>query len=372
MSAQPADCGPLVQAWLDQARDHAIVFLDAHGVITGWLPGAETLLGYTAGEALGQHINLIFTSEDRQHGYAHYELTVAATDRFSEDSRWHARKDGTRIWVTGSVTSLRDAQGGILGFVKLMRDQTDERAKTERFENQVEELGEARTQTHLFLKKLGHEMRNPLGVLGNVEQLLTRIVTDDRATKVIATLGSQLQVLNRLSDDLMDVARLEEGKVQLALERADLRDLLVQATENFTGIAERKSVNLESILPAVPLHVNVDRPRIDQVLLNLIGNAIKYTPAGGSIRIRASEEGDEVVCRIQDTGIGIAPSMLPKIFDLFTQASEANEMSGGGIGVGLTLVRQIVELHGGTVQARSPGIGKGSEFIFRLPVATDA
>lgn len=365
--AAARDPDALVALWTRQARDQALVVLDTAGVITGWLGAAELVLGFTPEEAVGHHIAMIFTDEDRHKGYPDYELKVAAEDRYSEDSRWHVRRDGTRIWVSGTVSPIRDGAGTIIGFIKFMRDQTDQRAHLERFENRVEELVQARDQTRNFLRTLGHEIRNPLAVLGNLELILGRLVADEPGRKAIRQLSNQVAVLKRLADDLMDVSRLELGKVQLELAPLDLRLLLQEVVASTQSAAAAKSIHLETVFPPSPLMACIDAERMRQVVLNLLGNAIKYTHVGGSVWVKASEEGNEVVCRVLDTGIGIFPPVLPRIFDLFAQAPEAREMREGGIGVGLALVRQIVELHGGTVQARSPGLGKGAEFVFRLP-----
>ncbi|MGV3571390.1 MAG: PAS domain-containing sensor histidine kinase [Ramlibacter sp.] len=361
----------LAHRWLDHSNDHAFVALDPAGIVVGWLAGAEAILGFTPEEAIGRHIAFIFTEDDKAKGYPDYELQVAARDSHSEDSRWHTRRDGTKIWVSGTVGAVKGPAGELLGFIKLMRDQTDQRTHMERFENQVDQLAEAREKTHLFLKTLGHELRNPLGVLSNTQMILGRLVSEERARKAVEQLGAQVAVLRRLADDLMDVSRLELGKVELACERTDLRETLEGAAGSFDDAARNRSITLETLLPPTPLWVEVDRTRIQQVVLNLLGNAIKYTPVGGSVWIKATQEGDEVVAWVQDTGIGIFPPMLPRIFDLFSQAPQGLDMSEGGIGVGLALVRQLVELHGGTVQAKSSGLGKGSEFSFRLPAVPD-
>ena len=362
----------LIPLWMQQARDQAFIVMDPEGVIRAWLGGAEVLLGYSPQEAIGQHVALIFTSEDRTKGYADYELHVAAEDRYSEDSRWHQRKDGTRIWVSGTVSAVRDPAGAILGYIKVLRDLTDERSHTERFVNELSEMDLARTNTHTFLRTLGHEIRNPLAVLSNLEVILGKLVSEERGRKAIQQLGNQVAVLRKIADDLMDVSRLEQGKVELELAPLDLRDLLQEGIQSMQSAAARKEISIEGLYPDSALAVEVDRPRMVQVVLNLLSNAIKYTRNGGSIWIKASEEGDEVVCRIQDNGIGIFPPLLPRIFDLFTQGPEGEEMRAGGIGVGLAVVRQVVELHGGTVQARSAGLGKGAEFTFRLPALATA
>jgi PAS domain S-box-containing protein len=353
--------------WLQQSRDHAVIALDPAGIITEWLAGAETVFGFPPEEAVGRHIALIFTDEDRGKGYPDYEMKVAAEDNFSVDSRWHVRKDGTRIWVTGSVASVREPAGALVGFVKVLRDMTDQRAHTERFEREVSQLGQAREQTRTFLRTLGHEIRNPLTVLSNGSVILERLVQDPRATRTLQQMSTQVGVLKRLADDLMDVNRLELGKIKLDLQRVDLREALEQSVADMQLLATEKGLGLEAVLPPSALMVDADLARVQQVVVNLLNNAIKYTPAGGMVWVRASQEGDEIVCRIQDTGIGIPPAVLPRIFELFTQADEGESMREGGIGMGLALVRQLVELHGGSVQAKSPGAGKGSEFSFRLP-----
>ena len=357
----------LIDLWLRQARDQAVVVMDAQGIVSGWLGAAELLLGFEAQEAVGRHIALIFTEEDRAGGYPDHELRVAAEDAYSEDSRWHVRKDGTRIWVSGSVSAVRDAAGKVLGFIKVMRDLTDQRENLERFQHEVGALSHGREQTHRFLKTLGHELRNPLSVLSNVELILARSELDDRARKALQLLSAQTGVLRRLADDLMDVSRLELGKVQLEAGTLDVREVLEDAVASMQPLAAQKSIGLQTLLPPSPLQVHADAARMQQVVLNLLTNAIKYTHTGGSVWVKAGIEGNEVVCTVQDTGIGIYPPVLPQIFDLFSQASDGQAMRAGGIGVGLALVRQIVELHGGTVQAKSPGLGKGAEFSFRLP-----
>ncbi len=369
MEPQPPTTDALITLWSHQARDHAVVVLDAQGTIIDWRGAAEEVLGYSPDEVIGRHFSLFFTPEDRAKGYPGYELAAAAKDKYSEDSRWHLRKDGTRIWVSGTTSPVRAPGGEVMGFVKVLRDRTDQREQLDRSENRVHELDDARHKVHTFLRTLGHEIRNPLAVLSNLQLILARLNPDERAQKALGQFANQLAVLKKIADDLMDVSRLELGKVQLELRAHDLRELLQSGVDSMQAAASAKQISIESTFPPTPLVVEVDAARILQVVLNLLGNAVKYTHTGGSIWVLASEEGQEIVCRVQDTGIGIFPPVLPRIFDLFAQAPEAREISGGGIGVGLALVRQIVELHGGTVQAKSPGIGKGSEFTFRLPTS---
>jgi PAS domain S-box-containing protein len=358
----------LLTRYLSQAKEHAVICLDPAGTIAAWLGAAERLFGHTAEEAVGQPVALIFTSEDKARGLDRYERLLAGVHSRSEDDRWHVRKDGTRIWVTGALEAVKGDAGELLGYVKVVRDRTDLRAQVERLENQVQSLDIASTKTQLFLSTLGHELRNPLGPMHTAAHIVQRLSADPRTDKAAQVMISQVGVLARLAEDLMDVSRAEAGKIELQLQPTDLRTVLNETAYALRPGAADKGVNLECVLPEARLPANLDVLRFPRVVLNLVGNAIKYTPRGGTVWIKATQEGDEVLLRVEDTGIGIAPEMLPRIFDLFTQERQAKDMVPGGLGIGLTIVKELVELHGGNVQARSPGAGKGAEFTVRLPV----
>jgi PAS domain S-box-containing protein len=357
--------------YLSQTKEHAIVCLDAQGTITAWLGAAERVLGYTAAEAVGQPVAMIFTAEDRDKGFDRHERRVASTQSRSEDDRWHLRKDGTRIWVSGALEAVHGDGGELLGYVKLIRDRTDVRAQVQWLENQVASLDQASGKTHLFLSTLGHELRNPLGPMHTAAHILLRLGNDPRAEKAVHVILNQIGVLTRLAEDMMDVSRARAGKIELDLRPVDLRGVLNETAFALQPAAAQKGVQLECVVPEGPLEVMLDPQRFQRVVLNLVGNALKYTPVGGRVWISATQEGPEVLLRVEDTGIGIAPEVLPRIFDLFTQERQARDMVPGGLGIGLTIVKELVELHAGTVQARSPGTGKGAEFTVRLPVARD-
>jgi PAS domain S-box-containing protein len=359
----------LLDKYLSQSKEHAILCIAPDGRLIGWLGAAEEIFGYTPEEAVGQPAAMIFTPEDREKGLDHYELAVAARQSRSEDDRWHMRKDGTRIWVTGSVDPITDESGALLGFVKLVRDKTDLRAHMESQENQLAALIKTRDKTHLFLSTLGHELRNPLAPIQTAASIIQKLSADSRTDKAVQVILNQVAVLSRLADDMMDVSRVGAGKIKLRPTRTDLRTVLNESVDSLKGTAAHKGVQLESLMPASPLEVHLDLERFQRVVLNLLSNAIKYTNAGGSVWVKATQEGAEVLFRVEDNGIGIAPEVLPRIFDLFTQEHQAEDLVPGGLGIGLTMVKELVELHGGNVQARSPGPGKGSEFTVRLPAA---
>jgi len=233
----------------------------------------------------------------------------------------------------------------------------------------AEQLAEADRTKDDFIATLAHELRNPLASLFTALSLLRKRGSDPVAVeRYRAMMDRQARYLNRLVDDLLDVSRIKAGKVTLARERVTLDALFSRALETVRPLIEQQRHEIRVVLPPEPLEIEADPIRIEQVLANLLGNSAKYTRPGGCIVLSAERQGAEIVIRVEDTGIGIAREMLPRIFEPFVQINRSAR-SGGGLGIGLTLVRNLVELHGGQVTAQSEGIGQGSTFIVRLPVA---
>lgn len=351
---------------LPTLRDYALVLLQPDGTIAGWLGGAEAIFGYTADEAVGRNIGMLFTPEDRDGAIDAFERDVARHDSTSQDDRWQVRKDGIRIWVAGSVTALRDATG-LRGYIKIMRDRTDLRINAENRANHLDAADGALGRTHRFLQTLGHELRNPLAPIKNAAYIARRGTDDPRVHKAADTILSQVGVLERLTSDLMDVSRLQHRKLDLQLSEFDVRGLLEDEAAGQRLPATIKDIRIETLMPGQPLPVVADATRLRQAVSNLLVNAVKYTPNGGTVWLKATQEAQDIAIRVQDTGIGIAPDVLPRIFELFTQESRASDLVPGGLGVGLAIVAQIAELHGGVAQARSGGAGRGSEFTLRIP-----
>ena len=359
----------LLDAFVATNGQYAFICMDLSGVVTSWSAAAEQVFGYTAAEMTGRSIADLFVPEDRERGFVEHELAIASRVGHSEDDRWHLRKDGARVWLIGVTQAIRAADGSLAGFVKVSRDRTDLRAWTEKIEHNERAVTAAHERTLAFLRTLGHEMRNPLSPLTNAAHIIERLHGDDRTAKAVEVIRSQCQSLQRLADDLMQVGQLEAGRVSLRLAEVDLRQPIARAQAAMQEAADAKGVELAAILPPGELLVRLDEDRFQQVLVNLISNAIKYTPQGGSVWLKPTQEGAEIVLRIEDTGIGIAPEVLPRIFDLFSREAQAESVDPGGLGIGLAVVREVVHLHGGSVQARSGGRGKGSEFSVRLPAA---
>nr|WP_255429213.1 PAS domain-containing sensor histidine kinase [Ramlibacter albus] len=348
-------------------RDHAIVLIDPEARIVGWYGGAEEIFGYREQEIVGCDTSTLFVAEDLQLGLDRHELEVARRDSFSHDDRWHVRADGIRIWVSGTVTAVREPSGELCGYIKILRDRTDLRMSTEHRQNQLEAVEAAMQRTSSYLQTLGHELRNPLAPIRNAAAILAASGKDERVQRLAQIIDNQVSVLERVTADLMDVSRLHHQKLELRPTEFDIRTLLEEAAAGMSEEASAHGLKLECVLPPQPLRLVADADRVRQAVSNLLTNAIKYTPSGGSIWVKATREVDDIVVRVQDTGIGIAPDALSRIFELFTQERRASELVPGGLGVGLAIVSQIAELHGGVAQARSSGIGKGSEFMIRLP-----
>jgi signal transduction histidine kinase len=232
-------------------------------------------------------------------------------------------------------------------------------------------LHKANRLTHDLLAELGHELRSPLAAICNALQVLA-IDGDDAATResVLGLMERQTRCIGRLVNDLTDVSRIEHGKIRLRKERLDLAQCVARAVETVRSSIEERGHQLEVALPQEPIRLDGDPGRLEQVLNNLLNNAAKYTQPGGRIGLTAEARGGDVVLRVRDTGIGIDREMLPHVFDSFWQVESALDYSRGGLGIGLALVRKVVELHGGSVSASSPGLGQGSEFIVRLPLPT--
>ncbi|MDQ3170365.1 MAG: ATP-binding protein [Acidobacteriota bacterium] len=266
---------------------------------------------------------------------------------------------------------FRSVQGDIEGIFVIANDVTDQVVARQEMEGLREEAESANRAKDEFLAMLGHELRNPLSPILTALQLMN-LRGSDGTERERTVIERQVSHLTRLVDDLLDVSRIARGKVELKMEIVEMSEIAGNAIELASPIIEQRRHTLSVGVPRYGLAVNGDPTRLSQVVSNLLTNAAKYTPAGGRITVTAEQEGGDVVLRVRDTGAGIAPEMLPRIFELFVQEGQAVDRSQGGLGLGLTIVRNLIQHHGGSVAALSDGPGKGSEFIVRLPMAAEA
>jgi CheY-like chemotaxis protein len=270
------------------------------------------------------------------------------------------RKDGTMFWANVIITALYDSEHRVRGFAKVTRDMTERR--------RIEALEHSERKMNEFLAMLGHELRNPLAPIRNALDLM-RIQSNGDSTHEWArnVIDRQLTQLTRLVDDLLDVGRITSGKIALHKMPVEINAAVQRAVEAVRPLADASRHAMDVRFSPQPLSVDGDLTRLSQAVLNLLTNAIKYTPAGGSIELAVAREGDYAVVRVKDSGIGMAPELIPTVFDLFVQGERSLDRSEGGLGIGLTLVKRLVALHGGAVSAHSEGPGRGSEFAIYVP-----
>ena len=341
-----------------QSSDDAILSKDLNGIITSWNQGAERIFGYTFDETIGKPVTILIPADraDEELSILERVRRGERTDHY-ETVRRH--KDGSLIEVSLTVSPIVNERGAIIGASKIARDIT-QRKRTE------EALRAADRAKDEFLAMLGHELRNPLGALVSAVGILDlQERSPNHVARARAVIDRQIERLSHLVDDLIDASRLTSSKIRLSRRPLDLSHVLEETTEilRTRGLLDGHQLTFNGS----QVWIDADETRIEQIATNLIGNALKFTPPGGAITITVGSEGQHALLAVKDTGIGIPPDVLPTIFDLFVQSERSLERSQGGLGIGLTLVRGVVELHGGTVQASSDGSGMGSTFTVRLP-----
>ncbi len=365
----------------ESVKEYAIFYTDTHGKVTFWSRGAERLFGYTEPEIIGRDAAVLFTPEDRQQGIPQREMNQAVETGNGEDVRWHLRKGGTRIFLNGVVTPMHDRAGGLRGFAKVARDVTDRKLIEDEVRAAREEAEAANRAKDQFLAVLSHELRTPLNpILLAVSSMLERTPEPEELHQNLEMIRQNVNLQARLIDDLLDVSWIVRGKMPLHWEVADAHALIRQAVTTCRSEVFGKGLRLDMDLGAQGHHVNADPARFQQVIWNLVKNAVKYTPGGGAILIRTSNEDGEaeerLVIEVGDTGIGIEPEIMPLIFDPFQQGETKITRKFGGLGLGLAICRGIVDSHGWTLTAESEGRDRGTTFRITSkttpsPAATD-
>jgi PAS domain S-box-containing protein len=345
----------------------AIMVLDPEdGLVRLWNPAAERIFGWTEAEVLGRPLPAIPPGEQEEFRESLRRVVAGRIPQGLEIRR--QRKDGTPLDVSIWAAVVPDPQGTprVMG---LVADIGDRRQLERELERRVEELAEADRRKDEFLAMLAHELRNPLAAISNAGLVLgERRGEDSRSAELLGVIGRQIRHLSRLVDDLLDVSRFTHGRISLRKAPVELAPVVKGALETAWPLLEARGHALAVSLPDEPLWLEADATRIEQVVANLLNNAAKFTEPGGRIELSAEAQGGEAVLRVRDTGAGIPPDLLPRVFDLFVQGERSLDRAHGGLGIGLTLVRSLVERHGGTVEAASEGPGQGSEITVRLPL----
>ncbi|HEY1376292.1 MAG TPA: response regulator [Gemmataceae bacterium] len=366
-------------------RDYAIFMLDPEGRVATWNEGAERIKGYTAEEIIGRHFSTFYPRDALDRGWPAEELRRATAEGRIEDEGWRVRKDGSRFWANVVITALRDDAGRLRGFSKVTRDLTERREReealrrlSEDLERRVQErtaeltaanerLREADRRKDEYMAMLAHELRNPLAPIRNALHVLQLKKDEATVEQVRQMLGRQVGHLAHLVDDLLDAARVAADRVVLRKERLDLAQLARVAANDQADAFRDVGVDLAADVPETPVWVSGDWTRLTQVLGNLLHNAAKFTDRGGHVTVAVRAAGPAAVLTVTDTGAGIPADLLPRLFTSFSQAAQGLDRTRGGLGLGLAVVKRLVELHGGAVRVESAGPGKGATFTVELP-----
>ncbi|MGH8140323.1 MAG: PAS domain S-box protein [Steroidobacteraceae bacterium] len=349
---------------IEAVTEYSLVMLDGNGFVTSWNGGAERISGYQAHEIIGKHFSHFYPAEDISSHKPWQHLKLARETGRVQEEAWRVRKDGTLYWASSTLTTLHDSEGRPYAFAQVGQDLSERR--------HAEALADTAQRMHEFIAMLAHELRNPLAPIRNAVALMGKKGLGDPTLEAMRqTIDRQSAHLTRILDELLDVNRVSRGEFSVGMEAVDLQELLSRAVETSRPLIDAQGHRLRVVAPDTPVSLQGDPVRLTQVLVNILNNAAKYTAAGGKIWVTASIRGMDVEIRIRDSGKGIAPDNLERIFDLFMQVEPNSNSTLGGLGVGLALVRRVVELHGGSVQARSEGPGRGTEFIVRLPLPTE-
>ena len=369
---------------IEGVTNYAIFMLGPNGHFVSWNIGAERILGYQEAEIIGQPFEHIFTPEAIERGQPEQVLRTAVAEGFSKENRWHIRKDGTHFWAQCVMTPLRDENGNLRGFSKIMQDITERKlAEEERNQLLLREQA-ARAQAEAanrskddFLAIVSHELRTPMtAILGWAGMLQTGMLDEDRVSDAIETIERNANSQMQLIEDLLDISRIVQGNLSLNFSSINLVEVIADAIEVVQPSADNKNIQLECVLDTPVELIRGDSDRLQQVVWNLLCNAIKFTPNGGRVEVRLSMVSDSeqqatdnyAQIQVSDTGKGISADFLPYVFERFRQADSTSTRSNKGLGLGLAIARHLVELHGGTIQAESAGIGQGATFTVMLPL----
>jgi PAS domain S-box-containing protein len=348
---------------VDGVTEYALIMLDENGIVSSCNAGAQRIKGYRADEIIGKHYSHFYTPEDVAADKPWLQLARARTEGRVTDEGWRVRQDRSLYWAGTTITALYDGEGQLHGFAKMTQDLTERRRS--------ETLVDATQRMHEFIAMLAHELRNPVAPIRNAVALMGRKgISDPTLEAMRQTIDRQSAHLARLLDELLDVNRVARGEFAIQKESHDILEVLARSIESSQPIIDAHGHRLTVELPDGPLYVNGDATRLVQAFVNILNNAAKYTPDSGEITLQASARETDIEVRIRDSGKGIAPEHLQCVFDLYVQIDANKHGTLGGLGVGLALVRRVVELHAGHVYARSAGLGYGSEFVVCLPLVS--
>lgn len=359
---------------VDNVQDYAIFLLDAEHRVTEWTAGAEAVTGYAAHDVIGRDVSMFYPPDLVSQGELERELEEAATTGRAEREGFRVRKDGERIWVNEIATAVHDARGVLRGFTKISRNLTEQKRIELERALALEESQDARraaeramTMRDEFLAVVSHELRTPLSaILIWAKMLRAGAVKPEAQAQSFAVIEQSALAQRQLIEDLLDVSGMVSGKMRLDLRVSEIGPVLLDAVDAVRPMATAKNITVVTDI-AEPAWCRIDPTRLQQVLWNLANNAVKFTPAGGRVSLRLAVQHDKVSIEVEDNGQGIGADFLPYVFDRFRQADASATRAHGGLGLGLAIARQLVELHGGVIGVRSEGEARGCTFTVELP-----
>jgi len=360
----------MLWAFAVRSPEHAALLIGSNGTITWTNSGAEVILGTPRGGLIGRELSSIFIPRDIAAGIPEHEVREARLRGTASDDRWLARMDGSRFWASGVTVYLGPfiEEMACCAFLKLFRDLTEVKMQLESSRKRSRAANEASDKKSAAIALLAHELRNPLSGISLAAGMLKRKIGDQAtvSTEPLDLIERNVQLAARLIEDLMQHSKVGSDGFKLDKATCNLREMLEHSTLIAQRQMEQEDRHVSVLLPQHDIDVEVDPMRMQQVFVNLIANALRYTPVPGQIWVTATVESGEAIVRVTDEGIGIAPDRLERLFEMFTLPRL--DSSKLGLGLGLALVKKIIELHGGSMQARSEGPGKGSQFVVRFPV----
>ena len=343
----------------------AIVTKDLNGIVRSWNPAAQQLFGYSADEIVGRSIRVLIPP-DRQAEEDDILERIRTGQRVEHFETVRIARDGRRLNVSVTISPLRDEAGKIVGASKIARDVSAVRAAEAERLRLIQDASRLKDE---FLASLSHELRTPLNaVLGYARMLRAGVVSVDKQARAIETIERNATSLTQIVEDVLDISRIISGKIRMNVQAVDFPKTVGHAIEAVTPAADARGVRIEAVLDPQATPVSGDPERLQQVLWNLLSNAVKFTNRGGKVQVRLARVNSHLELSVADTGIGISAEFLPFVFERFRQADAGIARERGGLGLGLSIARQLAELHGGTIAASSGGVGQGSTFTLTLPV----
>jgi PAS domain S-box-containing protein len=381
---------PYWLAALIESADDAVISKTLDGIITSWNSGAQRLFGYTAEEAIGNPVTMLIPPDHIDEEPA-ILARLRAGERIEHYETVRVTKDGRLIDISLTVSPIKGPKGDIVGASKIARDITEQRqarkaldaayeaanlargeAEQAAIENQrlYQKAEESSRLKEEFLATISHELRTPLSaILGWTRMLRLGQLSGEDQAKALDTIERNARAQAHLIDDLLDVSRIVTGKLRMDVRPSDPISFIDAAVEAVRPAAEAKGVRVQKVMDTGAVSIPGDPVRLQQVVWNLLSNAIKFTPRGGRVQIRSERVNSHLEIVVSDTGQGIPAEFLPHVFDRFRQADQKTSRQHGGMGLGLAIVRHLVELHGGTVRATSDGVGQGATFTVQLPIS---